>query len=78
MQPREWLEAGRLEASNQTQHEHIIVVTLCQSKSRVKSVSDLQRSEEFVEFVGGVEVGFEVAGAEAFAKVVESAGEEVE
>jgi hypothetical protein len=38
----------------------------------------LQRAEEFVEFVGGVEIGFEVAGGQAFAEVVESAGEKVE
>ena len=35
-------------------------------------------AEEFVEFVGGVEVGFEFAGGEALAKVVEAAGEEIE
>ena len=35
-------------------------------------------AEEFVEFVGGVEVGFEFAGVEALAEVVEAAGEEVE
>ncbi len=38
----------------------------------------LEGAEEFVEFVGGVEVGFELAGGEFFAKVVESAGEEIE
>ncbi len=38
----------------------------------------LQRAEEFVEFVGGVEVGFELAGGEALAKIVEAAGEEIE
>src|SRR5260370_19457315 len=38
----------------------------------------LQAAEEFVEFVGGVEVGFEFAGVEALAEVVEAAGEEVE
>jgi hypothetical protein len=32
--------------------------------------ASLQRAEELVEFVGGVEVGFEVAGGEAFAEVV--------
>ena len=37
----------------------------------------LQGAEELVEFVGGVEVGFEVAGGEAFAEVVEATGEEV-
>jgi hypothetical protein len=30
----------------------------------------LQRAEELVEFVGGVEVGFQVAGGEAFAEIV--------
>src|SRR6266403_1273109 len=38
----------------------------------------LQAAEEFVEFVGGVEVGFELAGGEFFAEVVEAAGEEIE
>jgi hypothetical protein len=38
----------------------------------------LQGAEEFVEFVGGVEVGFEFAGGEALPKVVETAGEEIE
>ena len=38
----------------------------------------LQGAEEFVEFVGGVEVGFEFAGAEAVAEIVEAAGEEIE
>src|ERR1700730_6191248 len=38
----------------------------------------LQGAEEFVEFVGGVEVGFEFAGGEFFAKIVEAAGEEIE
>lgn len=38
----------------------------------------LQRAEEFVEFVGGVEVGFEVARGETFAEVVEAAGEKIE
>ena len=38
----------------------------------------LQTTEEFVEFVGGVEVGFEFAGGEAFAEVVEAAGEKIE
>ena len=42
---------------------------------RLKPV--LQRAEKFVEFVGGVEVGFEFAGAEAFAEIVEAAGEEI-
>ncbi len=38
----------------------------------------LQAAEEFVEFVGGVEIGFEFAGAEAFAKIIEAAGKQVE
>src|SRR6266849_3295536 len=37
-----------------------------------------EAAEEFVEFVGGVEVGFEFAGVEALAEVVEAASEEVE
>jgi len=39
---------------------------------------ELKGAEELVELVGGVEVGFEFAGAEAFADIVEAAGEEVE
>ena len=34
--------------------------------------------EKFVEFVGGVEVSFEVAGPEAFADFIEAAGQEIE
>jgi len=41
-------------------------------------VTRLQGTEEFVEFVGGIEVGFELAGGEFFAEVVEAAGEEIE
>src|SRR5260370_37405800 len=37
-----------------------------------------QAAEEFVEFVGGVEVGFELARGEFFAKIVETAGGEIE
>src|SRR5207302_4159732 len=37
-----------------------------------------QRTEEFVEFVGGLEVGFELAGGEFFAKIVEAAGKQIE
>jgi len=33
----------------------------------------LERAEELVEFVGGVEVGFELAGGEFFAEIVEAA-----
>lgn len=45
---------------------------------RARHAVPLQGAEEFVEFVGGVEVGFEVTGGEAFAEVVEAAGEKVE
>src|SRR2546429_212827 len=38
----------------------------------------LQTAEELVEFVGGVEVGLELAGGEFFAEVVKAAGEEIE
>src|SRR5258705_170648 len=38
----------------------------------------LEGTEEFVDFVGGVEIGFQFAGVEAFAEIVEAAGEEVE
>jgi len=37
-----------------------------------------QRTEEFVEFVGGLEVGFKLAGGEFFAKIVEAAGKQIE
>jgi hypothetical protein len=37
----------------------------------------LQRAEKFVEFVGGVEVGFQVARGQALAEIVEAACEEV-
>jgi hypothetical protein len=40
--------------------------------------STSKAAQEFVEFVGGVEVGFEFAGGEFFAEVVEAAGEEIE
>ena len=49
----------------------------CRVPNRLRRRS-LQAAEEFVEFIGGVEVGFEVARGEAFAEVVESASEEVE
>ena len=45
---------------------------------RARHAVPLQGTEEFVEFVGGVEIGFEFAGGEAFAQIVEAAGEEVE
>jgi hypothetical protein len=38
----------------------------------------LQAAEEFVEFVGGIEVGFEVAGGQTFAEIVEASSEEIE
>ena len=38
----------------------------------------LQGAQEFVKFVGCVEVGFEFAGAEALADIVEASSEEVE
>jgi hypothetical protein len=38
----------------------------------------LEAAEEFVELVGGVEVGFEFAGGEFFAEVVEAAREKIE
>src|SRR5712691_13207497 len=38
----------------------------------------LQAAEELVEFVGGVEVGLELAGGEFFAEVGKAAGEEIE
>jgi len=45
-------------------------------KSAAKS--RLEAAEESIEFVGGVEVGLELAGGEFFAKIVEAAGEEIE
>src|ERR1700685_573256 len=50
---------------------------VCETQKRAGQAPPLQGAEEFVEFVGGVEVGFEVAGGEAFAKVVEAASEEI-
>src|SRR5213080_145915 len=38
----------------------------------------LQAAKELIKFVGGVEVGFEISGGEALAKVVEAAGEKIE
>ena len=37
-----------------------------------------QAAEEPVQFVGSLEVGFEFAGGEALAEVIETAGEEIE
>ena len=51
---------------------------VCETQKQAGQAPPLQGAEEFVEFVGGVEVGFEVAGGEAFAKVVEASCEEVE
>ena len=53
-------------------------VALAAMKSRRPVRPELQAAEEFVELFGGVEVGFEVAGTEAFTKIFEAAGEEVE
>lgn len=41
-------------------------------------VAALQGAEQLVEFVGGVEVGFEVAGGEFLAEVFDAAGKEIE
>src|SRR5712692_2479775 len=38
----------------------------------------LKGAEEFVEFIGGVKIGFEFAGGEALAKIVEAACEKIE
>jgi hypothetical protein len=38
----------------------------------------LEAAEEFVEFVGGVEVRFQFAGVEAFAEVVEAASQQIQ
>src|SRR5258705_12725885 len=38
----------------------------------------LEGTEEFVEFVGGVEIAFQFAGIEAFAEIVQAAGGEGE
>ena len=40
--------------------------------------SPSEAAEQLVELVGGVEVGFEFARGEAFAQIVEAAGEEIE
>jgi hypothetical protein len=44
----------------------------------VSDEQGLKAPEEFVEFIGGVEVGLQVAGGQAFAKIVEAACEEIE
>ena len=52
-----------------------------QRQSTVQSLRPkpmLQGAEEFVEFVGSVEVGFQFAGAEALTKIFDAAGEEIE
>ncbi len=38
----------------------------------------LEAAEEFVEFVGGVEIGFEFTGAEAVAQVIKATGEKID
>lgn len=48
----------------------------CFCLHRLKSV--LQGAQEPVEFIGGVEIGFQFAGAEAFAEIVEAASEKIE
>jgi len=44
--------------------------------SRIEA--DLQRAKEFVELVGGIEIGFEIAGAEPFAHFIQPACEQIE
>ena len=41
-------------------------------------MTPLEAAEEFVEFVGSVEIGLQLAGGESFAKIVDSAGEEIQ
>ena len=53
----------------------------CYVKSGSKTAAlhvELQAAEEFVELVGGVEIGFEFAGVEALAEVVEAAREKIQ
>jgi len=50
----------------------------CRMEGSPPRRAPLQGAEEFVEFVGGVEVGFEFAGGEFFAEIVEAAGEKIE
>ena len=47
-------------------------------KNKILLLLALEAAEEFVEFVGGVEVGFEFAGGELFAQVVEATREQIE
>src|ERR1700722_18248610 len=63
-------ERGRKEPST--------VSGMCGGESPEIVNSRSKRTQEFVEVVGGVEVRFEFARVEAFAKIVEAAGEEVE
>src|ERR1700756_5565761 len=56
----------------------IAILTLMDSHITPVMPKKSQAAEEFVEFVGGVEVGLKLAGSEALAKVVKAACEKVE
>src|SRR5579859_18413 len=46
--------------------------------AKLHRANRLERTKKFVKFVGGVEVRFEFAGGELFAKIIEAAGKEVQ
>src|SRR6266487_4516643 len=47
-------------------------------KSKKRLTVGLERPQEFVEFIGCIKVSFEFTGGELFAKVIESAREEIQ
>jgi len=51
---------------------------VCVDDWRARQTPSLQRAEEFVEFVGSVEVSFQFARGQLFAEIVEAPGEKVE
>ncbi len=44
----------------------------------IERTKRLEAAEEFVEFVGGVEIGFQFAGVQALADVIDALGQEVQ
>lgn len=48
------------------------------STRQITTTKESKATEELVEFVGGVKVGFEVAGSQPLAKIVEPAREKIE
>jgi hypothetical protein len=50
----------------------------CRSRQGVARRKRLEAAEELVEFVGGLEVGFQLAGGQTLAEVVDALGQEIE